>query len=166
MTQEERKEYNRKYYLKKKEQIKQNRKQRYRANPVPEKNYQKRNYTDNLERCRAYYHNNKSRPNIRFAYLKAASKRRKIEIQMTLEEYTKILSKENCFYCNSNVVEDSNNGSCLDRLDSTRPYCVDNVVLCCGKCNRIKSNIFTKDQMLKIGKLIEKEKMYEKPETK
>ena len=42
----------------------------------------------------------------------------------------------------------------LDRIDSSGPYTVSNVVVCCLVCNRIKSSIFSHDEMRRIGRAI------------
>lgn len=39
----------------------------------------------------------------------------------------------------------------VDRVDNERGYDLDNIVACCGPCNRIKANFFTFEEMRKIG---------------
>lgn len=43
----------------------------------------------------------------------------------------------NCYYCNSKNSHTSN----LDRIDSNKNYVIDNVVPCCGICNKMKFDI-------------------------
>jgi 5-methylcytosine-specific restriction endonuclease McrA len=43
----------------------------------------------------------------------------------------------------------------IDRKDSSRGYELDNICLACMRCNRIKSNIFTYEEMKIIGKMLE-----------
>ena len=43
----------------------------------------------------------------------------------------------------------------LDRIDTQASYTVDNVVVCCLVCNRVKSSTFTYDEMVRIGERIE-----------
>ena len=40
----------------------------------------------------------------------------------------------------------------IDRKDNSRGYSLDNICLACMLCNFIKSNIFTYEEMLEIGK--------------
>ena len=39
----------------------------------------------------------------------------------------------------------------LDRLNSEEGYVIDNIVLCCGRCNLTKSNFFTSSEMREIA---------------
>lgn len=72
---------------------------------------------------------------------------------------------KNCFYCG--ISEDqleqiemtSNIGlriECLgvDRLDSDGDYALGNIELCCFVCNRVKSAVFTSQEMSLIGRQI------------
>jgi hypothetical protein len=42
----------------------------------------------------------------------------------------------------------------VDRIDNDRPYTLDNIVLCCGPCNAIKSSILTAHEMEILGPAI------------
>jgi hypothetical protein len=42
----------------------------------------------------------------------------------------------------------------IDRVDNNDGYKKGNLALACLRCNAIKNNYFTKDEMLKIGKII------------
>jgi 5-methylcytosine-specific restriction endonuclease McrA len=42
----------------------------------------------------------------------------------------------------------------IDRPDNTKGYALDNMVLACPLCNKIKSDILTKEEMQKVAKLI------------
>lgn len=39
----------------------------------------------------------------------------------------------------------------VDRLDNLRNYSLDNIVLCCGPCNAIKSSILSSEEMRLLG---------------
>lgn len=39
----------------------------------------------------------------------------------------------------------------IDRIDNERGYELDNIDFCCFPCNKVKSNIFTREEMLQIG---------------
>lgn len=82
-----------------------------------------------------------------------------------------ILSQKNCYYCGSppsnnfnkfknrsTIPESIINGEFiyngLDRIDSTKPHLIDNVVPCCSICNYAKSNLSIddfKNWLLKIS---------------
>ncbi len=61
----------------------------------------------------------------------------------------KVLVKYNCHYCNdppvARVNKKAGNGFCaahgLDRIDSKKPYTLDNVVTCCSHCNTMKLDL-------------------------
>lgn len=42
----------------------------------------------------------------------------------------------------------------IDRKNNNGNYCIDNIVLACYRCNTIKGDFFTEQEMLKIGKII------------
>jgi len=42
----------------------------------------------------------------------------------------------------------------IDRIDNSRGYEKGNLALACLRCNAIKNNYFTKDEMIKIGEII------------
>jgi len=85
-------------------------------------------------------------------------KRRAIQIEkgwnLTKLDIRKI-TKQNCYYCGIEPSQESKekrqNGSYiyngLDRVDNTKGYTLDNVVPCCGRCNKAK-NIYHKDNFL------------------
>jgi len=83
-----------------------------------------------------------------YSMLPTKSKRYGGDTDITYEDFI-FLSKQNCFYCNS---EPSNCAksygkdpifvkySGLDRIDSSLPYLLSNVRPCCYQCNGAKSN--------------------------
>lgn len=62
-----------------------------------------------------------------------------------------ILSKE-CIYCGET---DWRKLGC-DRIDNTKPHTKDNVVCACARCNKLRSNKFTVDEMIQIGAVIKR----------
>ena len=44
----------------------------------------------------------------------------------------------------------------VDAIDNDKGYSIGNMVLSCGRCNATKSDFFTHDEMLEIGKIIRK----------
>jgi len=76
-----------------------------------------------------------------------SSRSRKIDFQLTLDDYIKLRKKKKCYY--TGVVLDEEhpgapNGFTLDRIDSTKGYTYENTVPCANKVNQIKA-VFEKD---------------------
>lgn len=100
-----------------------------------------------------------------YAHLKYESKRRQIQLLFTKEEFSNwyLHQTYSCYYCSrslSEILDDKRERRnaklrlSIDRLDSNKDYSLDNIVLACYRCNHIKSEYFTADEMLKIGKII------------
>lgn len=73
------------------------------------------------------------------------------------EEYLKFTLTKICHYCNEYIdwkPYKSNEGYKLDRKDNNLGYTKENCVVCCARCNKAKSDHFTYEQWLEIGKLI------------
>jgi hypothetical protein len=72
---------------------------------------------------------------------------------MLTDTQVKEITKGNCFYCGiepkQKYTRKKANGYYLyngiDRVDNNRGYEIDNVVSCCGPCNRIKSDMSSND---------------------
>jgi hypothetical protein len=87
-----------------------------------------------------------------YANYKCLARRRKINFQLTKEEFREIIN-QNCFYCNkspSNIdgkyfTTGSYLYSGIDRIDSNLGYIIGNVVPCCKICNVMKSNLSKND---------------------
>jgi len=59
--------------------------------------------------------------------------------QSEIIKYKKLLPNTNVFYLS------------LDRVDNSKGYSLDNVCLACTRCNLIKSNFFSSEEMKEIG---------------
>ena len=65
-----------------------------------------------------------------------------------------------CSYCYRSLDEVIANGEnkaqvlSIDRIDSTKEYEIGNITLACCTCNRIKCNVFTRNEMQIIGKAV------------
>jgi hypothetical protein len=90
------------------------------------------------------------RPGARLARLRLAAKQRGLEVDLTLQDYEGLLRSGRCHYCDAALPA---TGHGVDRKDSSVGYTLENVVLACDACNRIKADLFTYDQMLEIGGL-------------
>lgn len=82
----------------------------------------------------------------KYSVLKAESKRRKIKLDLSFEDYEKIIKKP-CHYCGEKI-EDKSGGS-LDRInnDKTIGYTKDNVLPCCYPCNSMRGKFLTVEEM-------------------
>lgn len=78
----------------------------------------------------------------RYLHFKSQSKRRGIEVKLTLDQYSKIVD-QSCYYCNMKRLE---RGAGLDRVENNKGYEIDNVVPCCGYCNFFRNNMLTTEE--------------------
>lgn len=70
------------------------------------------------------------------------AKVRNYVFELSQDQFNELRLNE-CYYCGDN----GSNG--LDRVDNTIGYTVDNVVACCGKCNKAK-HALTLDEFLSL----------------
>ena len=119
-------------------------------------------YQYNCKECqRVYYKNNrekilktetKYRLNNRERHLinmyKRKDKDKNRENDLTLEWFKENITSKPCLYCG----DTKNIGA--DRIDNTKGHTKDNVVPCCLLCNQTRSNNFTLEEMIRIGKVI------------
>jgi 5-methylcytosine-specific restriction endonuclease McrA len=138
-------EYNRKYYKEHKKQMIGYTTQWRKRNPQKIRGYAKINYD-----------RSKTSGSHRYWKLLRASKRLGVQCSWPKQEFIKwYLSQDKvCFYCGRTLIETSktdDTGLTLDRLDNTKAYEPDNVVLCCRRCNTIKGCWLTPDAMKEIA---------------
>ena len=90
------------------------------------------------------------------------AKRRKLEFNLTKEDFKEIIKKD-CVYCGekpkqiirkNNYYNGSYIGNGIDRIDNDKGYSVDNCVPCCGRCNRAKMEESVSDFKKWISQLI------------
>ena len=85
------------------------------------------------------------------------AKKRGVSVTLTYEDYLKFTRVTECHYCKGVIVWapfNKMNGHHLDRKDNYLGYSKENCAVCCGTCNRVKSDVFTYEQFLVIGDLI------------
>ena len=79
-------------------------------------------------------------------------------VSLTFDEFLKFTETETCHYCSQQVAwiprGNSSKATNLDRIDNLIGYTQENCVVCCPECNRIKSNKYSYDEMLVIGKFL------------
>lgn len=78
--------------------------------------------------------------------------KRNRDFTLTLKEFTEIIMRR-CFYCDDapNNISQGVLYNGIDRIDSSLGYIKNNIVTCCNTCNRIKSDIFTFEDMLTLS---------------
>jgi len=79
----------------------------------------------------------------RYARSRANARKRKKAWEITIEEYEKLIDL--CFYCQKDVKLEIGTG--LDRIDNAKGYLIDNVLSCCGDCNKMRGNYLTVEEM-------------------
>ena len=92
-----------------------------------------------------------------FSRLTEGATRRGIVVDLTFEEFMKFTSKGTCTYCGFTVVwypRGNDSAHNLDRKDNSKGYSSENCVVCCGECNRIKSDQYSYTEMLRIGSVL------------
>jgi hypothetical protein len=74
---------------------------------------------------------------------------RTVECLLTYEEFLGFTSQLHCHYCNAEIswsefaISKNGQGHNLDRKDNHLGYSKHNCVVCCARCNRGKSSLFT-----------------------
>ncbi len=110
----------------------------------------KAQYRDNREEVQKYSKENylKIRDSIghRFSSAKNTAKQRKLNWSISLVEYES-LRLELCHYCRGALPK---YGVGLDRLDNSIGYTIENVVPCCGNCNKLRGERLTPQETLKL----------------
>jgi hypothetical protein len=91
------------------------------------------------------------RPGAKLARLRLAAKQRGLVVDLTLQDYERLIETACCHYCDAALPA---TGHGIDRKDSSLGYTLENVVLACDACNRIKSDLFSYEQMVEIGRLL------------
>jgi hypothetical protein len=92
------------------------------------------------------------RPGAKLARLRLAAKQRGLKVDLTLQDYEGLIETGRCHYCDAALPA---TGHGIDRKDSSIGYRLENVVLACDACNRIKSDLFSYEQMMEIGRLLQ-----------
>lgn len=101
--------------------------------------------------CERLYGREYSRRGVgRFKAGKARAATKGFAWTLTETEFLALLDLP-CHYCNRPL---DPTGVGLDRKDSNGGYDTGNVVPCCGRCNKVKNEVFSYEQMLKLAQVI------------
>lgn len=111
----------------------------------------------NPEKGRVYMARYCASPKGKLTKLKLRARKISIGFDIKLKDFTKwIESQKNiCYYCGielwDGLGQKKLNGLSIDRKDNTQGYFIENIVLCCNRCNMAKGSWFTEKQMLEIA---------------
>jgi hypothetical protein len=104
-----------------------------------------------------------------FNRAKRDAQRRGLSFTLTFKQFENLTLITECHYCGDPITwmkqgtKDRKwkylGATNLDRKDNTKGYTKQNVVVCCTRCNRAKSNTFSYDEFVVIGQAI---KLYNK----
>lgn len=81
-------------------------------------------------------------------------------VSISYKEFVEFTSILECHYCGNPVSwskyhpKKNGRGYNLDRKDSSKGYFLNNVVVCCWRCNQAKSNDFTYEEWLFVGRAL------------
>jgi len=84
---------------------------------------------------------------------------------LTYDDFVTLTKITNCHYCDEVIKWKAHTGKdgkmayYLDRMDNNIGYIKENCVVCCTNCNRIKSNKFTYDEMIRMGEVLREIKL-------
>lgn len=87
---------------------------------------------------------------VRYNGLIKRCKKKNFKLSLTFEDYLELVKDKTCFYCHERI----SSGVGLDRLRNKAGYTYDNVVPCCGRCNRLRGNLLTVKEMILVFELI------------
>lgn len=91
--------------------------------------------------------------------LKYNAIRRKISFKLSYKKFERWYNNQDqkCEYCNRIILKIPNiKRLTIDRTNNNKGYTLNNIVLACNICNKVKSNIFNYNQMKILGKIIRK----------
>lgn len=98
-------------------------------------------------------------PNGRFNKARHQSKQRNIKWTIKRTDYKQLIENP-CYYCDGDLSVECGTG--LDRIDNKKGYIINNVLPCCGSCNRTRGDRWTVEEtkaMIKVALKIRRNSM-------
>ena len=126
--------------------------------------YSRKYYSKHCEEKKRTVHAYDKTDIARYGRLKSNAKKRGTEF--TLDKLDFIIwfqgKDKVCYYCGIGLNTNGNRETqiSVDRKDNSIGYTLDNIELCCQRCNTIKGNVFTAEEMIEIADKYLKPKMW------
>ena len=135
-----------------KETIKDQQRSYYENNKDKINEYKKEHYKNNKKYYKDYRESNKEKFLLR--QYKRLDKKKGLICDLTVDWLKENITGKHCVYC----IDETKNLGC-DRIDNNKGHTKDNCLPCCVLCNKTRSNNFSHQEMLRIGKVIRQIKM-------
>jgi len=84
-------------------------------------------------------------------------------MDITFEQFLEFTNISECHYCNSPIVWKKSGSRTynLDRKDNNKGYLLNNLVVCCYKCNKGKREIYTYEEWYGMTEYFRKRFIYD-----
>ena len=134
----------------------------YNCKKIMDREYRIKNGIKVYETKQIWYLKNKKKPYQRWLRLKHTAKTRNLQFDITSDDFIKWYENipKICTYCGIPqehlscppiMFDRFHKELTFDRMNNEKGYYLDNITLACQRCNFIKSNILTFDEMMEIG---------------
>ena len=113
-------------------------------------------------KCVSCGHKNKPYESILNELIKTC-KRRNYNITINYDQFLEIINLSKCHYCDKILIFNQHTrinykavsrAYQLDRKNNNEGYTLENVVPCCWECNRLKSDIYTYEEFIKLSPIL------------
>ena len=152
--------YDKKYREKNRGLLNEKQREYYQKNRDKFLDRNKKYNKNNIGTIRIWERSYHKTPEGYYRHLKKKAKERKKDFNITKDEFKKwfLGQKKKCCYCDCVLIYDNKVGTSpsVDRMDNSKGYSLDNICLCCVRCNKAKNIFFTYEEMLVVGKAIKK----------
>ena len=148
--------YAKEYYEMHKEDIRGYQRQ-YRANSKGWRESNERWKQSHPEQMKAYMVKYNYSVKGKYTKLNLRAKAAGISVDIKQGEFIEWYGQQKllCHYCNAALNtgqgQKKMDGYSIDRMDNSKGYELDNITLCCNRCNMAKGSWFTEKQMLEIA---------------
>lgn len=88
--------------------------------------------------------------------MKRSALRRGLRVTLTYSQFKFLTNITECHYCEAEIDWSNKRRYNLDRKVNRNGYHIDNVVVCCTKCNRLKGTEFKYSEYKRLAKKIRK----------
>jgi len=129
------------------------------------KEYDKKNKGRFKEQHKKYLKEYRKTPIAIYQILRGSARERWLDFSFTFKDFNIWYNKQEqkCIYCNRTLEEIKNDNRendkykhrlTIDRKNNAKGYILSNIGLACYRCNTIKGEYFTEQEMIEIGKTI------------